>query len=86
MGYDVSDSVLASILTHDERVEFLKKLDRFLRDHISCDENFEPYLMCGIPDGSTDEDYEDYAEDWELMFDALYEFANCMMTDIEEEW
>lgn len=82
--FDVSGSLLAEHYTHDERVEFLKRVDRFLRQHISCEENIMPYLMCGIPDGSTNEDYEDYAEDWVLIVDALYEFAKCIMNDVED--
>lgn len=82
MEFDVSGSLLDEEFTHDERVAFMKKVDRFLRDRISCDENIMPYMMYAIPD----DDYEKYSEDWTLSMDTPCEFAEAFMNDIEEEW
>lgn len=79
-------ALLFDCYTHDERVAFLRKLDAFARDRLDEEYFINNYLAIAIPDDSSDEDFEEYAEDATLIMDTLYEIVNGIINNyIEEE-
>ena len=70
------------LFTKKERIEVLKKLDEIVRSSDMVEEDFEYWLMNGIPDEASEEDYEYIASDISLYNDILTQFA-IVMKDIE---
>lgn len=61
----------------EDRIKALKAMNEII--FATGDEDwFEPWLMCGIPDGATEEDYEDIASDDENYHEVEDEFIRLM--------
>lgn len=60
-------------MTFEERLAEVKRMDEDVRN-FNDEELIEPWLMCGVPDGACEEDYEWFAEDEDEFQDlvALY--------------
>jgi hypothetical protein len=73
--------------TLEQKANLLEEMDTYLRDNLACEDSIEPWLMCGVPDGSKKDDFLEFAEDDEMIQDCLYEFVNCILLDkrLEEE-
>jgi hypothetical protein len=67
------------------RVAVLKAMDETIRN--MNDENaMEPWLMCGVPDGACEEDYEDIASDHESYIEMVGLFAEIVKDYAEEDF
>ena len=67
------------------RVAVLKAMDEAIRN--MNDENaMEPWLMCGVPDGACEEDYEDIASDHESYIEMVGLFAEIVKDYAEEDF
>ena len=77
-------------LTAEERADILYNLDMELRNNISCEEIFERWLMCGVPDGcETIEAVMDAMDPGEMEWEEFEEYIllakDCFEEDEEEE-
>jgi hypothetical protein len=67
------------------RIAVLKAMDETIRN--MNDENaMEPWLMCGVPDGACEEDYEDIASDHESYIEMVGLFAKIVKDYAEEDF
>lgn len=57
------------------KVKLLKDMDEYIRFHVDDEEEFDCWLMCGVPDMADHQDYEDIAEDEDLWLDVIKTFA-----------
>lgn len=53
-----------------ERLENVKAMDRVVKRHFQDEDIIDSWLMSGVPDAATDEDYEWFADN-ELEYDDL---------------
>ena len=54
----------------NSRIAVLKAMDNAIRN-MNDEEAFDPWLMCGVPDGATEYDYESIAEDHDEYIDIV---------------
>lgn len=72
-------------IKRERRAELGKKMDNYLRENIQDEENFyDIWAAMGIPDGATEEDYEDLKDDDEFWTDCLEAFMRALLFDAEE--
>lgn len=76
---------MIDMLTKQQKATLLEEMDTYLRDNLACEDSIEPWLMCGVPDGSLGDDFLDFADDDEMIQDCLYEFVHCILLDKELE-
>jgi hypothetical protein len=50
------------------------------------EEAFDPWLMCGVPDGATEYDYESIAEDHDEYIDIVKLFAKIVKNYADEDF
>lgn len=67
-------------MTKDARL--VKKMDNYLREKLNNREIFISWLYV-VPDGATDNDYQDIAEDRELFNNVVKLFAGLLILDNE---
>lgn len=60
------------------RARILFDMDAFIRDNIGDDNITEMWLMCGLPDGSSNEDVIECAKDNDSFCDIVKCFARCV--------
>ena len=63
---------------HEMRYNILKAMDTTIRSHSGDEGYIESWLMVGIPDGSTDLDFQDYAEDEEGYLEFVETFHQLL--------
>lgn len=63
---------------YNTRARLLKDMDRAVRDTVQTEGVFNIWLMCGVPDGATDTDLREIAEDDELWLECVNTFAKVM--------
>jgi len=70
----------------EKRPEMLKEMDNHIRKNVN-NENLivDLWLSLGVPDGATEQDYQDAVEDEEYWTDCLEIFARVIMRDNELE-
>ena len=61
----------------EQRIEFLKKFDYYIKDTIGDDEITDEWLMLGLPDEYNEKDLEDIALDDDLWLSCVECFKNC---------
>ena len=72
-------------IKRERRAELGKKMDNYLRENIQDEENFyDIWAVMGIPDGATEEDYDDLKDDDEFWTDCLEAFMRTLLFDAEE--
>lgn len=61
------------------RIKNLKNMDKVIR-YVNDEENgvIDTWLMGGVPDGSTEQDFKEYAEDEEMYNDCCKLFAELI--------
>jgi len=69
----------------NSRIAVLKAMDNAVRN-MNDEEVFEPWLMCGVPDGADDDDYLSIAEDHDNYKDVVRTFAKCVKYYAEEDF
>lgn len=67
------------------RVAVLKAMDDAIRN-MNDEDAMEPWLMCGIPDGACEEDYEDIASDHDSYIEMVELFARIVKNYAEEDF
>lgn len=67
------------------RIAVLKTMDNAIRN-MNDEDAMEPWLMCGIPDGACEEDYEDIASDHESYIEMVGLFAEIVKDYAEEDF
>ena len=60
------------------RARILFDMDAFIRDNICDDDITEMWLMCGLPDDSSDEDVIECAKDNDAFCGIVECFARCV--------
>lgn len=72
-------------IKREKRAELGKKMDNYLRENIQDEENFYGiWAMMGVPDGATEEDYDDLKDDDGFWTDCLEAFMRTILIDAEE--
>ena len=67
----------------ESRSKLGKEMDNYLREDIQDEEIFwSVWATMGMPDGATEEDYEDFEDD-EFWTDCLEAFMRCVLLDAE---
>lgn len=69
----------------ENNIELLRAMDTVVR-YLNDGEAIGPWLMCGVPDEASDEDYEDIAEDDEMMDAACAAFGRVMRRASVDGW
>ena len=69
----------------ENNIELLRAMDTVV-GYLNDGEAIDPWLMCGVPDGANDEDYEYIAENDELMDAACASFGTVMRRASEDGW
>lgn len=74
-------------LKQEMRFRQLKAMDKTIRKCTNDEDYFFSWIKVGIPDGSTDADFRDYAKDEEEFTDFLNEFGRLieLMAEDPEE-
>ena len=67
------------------RIAVLKAMDNAIRN-MNDEDAMEPWLMCGVPDGACEEDYEDIASDHESYIEMVGLFAEIVKDYAEEDF
>jgi len=67
------------------RVEVLQAMDYAVR-YMNDEDAMEPWLMCGVPDEASVEDYEFIAENHEEFIDVVKLFARLVSRYAEEDF
>lgn len=67
------------------RVAVLKAMDEAIRG-MNDEDVMDPWLMCGVPDGAYEEDYEDIASDHETYIDTVKLFAKIVKNYAKEDF
>lgn len=67
------------------RIAVLKTMDNTIRN-MNDEDAMEPWLMCGVPDGACEEDYEDIASDHESYIEMVGLFAEIVKDYAEEDF
>lgn len=67
------------------RIAVLKAMDEAIRN-MNDEDAMEPWLMCGVPDGACEEDYEDIASDHESYIEMVELFARIAKNYAEEDF
>jgi hypothetical protein len=70
--------MLRNEFANELRYRQLKAMDKTLRECVNDENHFMSWLMIGIPDGSTDADFKDYASDAEEFMEFLNLFTNLV--------
>lgn len=71
-------------LKKESRAKLGKKMDNYLRENIQNEEIFwSVWASMGMPDGATEDDYEDLKESDEFWTDCLEAFMRCVLLDAE---
>lgn len=69
-----------------KRASLGKQMDDYLRDNINNEEIFwGVWASMGIPDGATEDDYEDLEDNDEFWTDCLEAFMRCVLLDKEDD-
>lgn len=69
----------------NSRIAVLKAMDNAIRN-MNDEESFDPWLMCGVPDGSDDDDYESIAENTEEYVETVKLFAKIVKLYAKEDF
>ena len=69
----------------EERYNTLKRMNDFIFNDIGDEDYFDSWLMCGIPDGSTDEDLRELATEDEYYKDICECFINIFNRYLQYE-
>ena len=69
----------------NSRIAVLKAMDNAIRN-MNNEEVFDPWLMCGVPDGSDDDDYECIAEDTEEYVETVKLFVKIVKLYAKEDF
>lgn len=69
----------------NSRIAVLRAMDNAIRN-MNDEEAFDPWLMCGVPDGATEYDYESIAEDHDEYIDIVKLFAKIVKNYAEEDF
>ncbi len=67
------------------RIALLKAMDNAVRN-MNDERAFDPWLMGGVPDGATEEDYEYIADNHEDYIGTVKLFANIIKNYAEEDF
>jgi hypothetical protein len=67
------------------RIAVLREMDEVIR-YMNDEEAMEPWLMCGVPDEASVEDYEFIAENHEEFIDVVKLFARLVSRYAEEDF
>lgn len=59
------------------RMDFLKQMDRYVKQVIADERIINKWLMGGLPDGYNEIDLKEIAEDDELWLDCVQCFSSC---------
>lgn len=71
-------------LKKESRAKLGKKMDDYMRENIQNEEIFwSVWASMGIPDGATEDDYEDLKESDEFWTDCLEAFMRCVLLDTQ---
>lgn len=69
-------------LEKESRSKLGKEMDNYLRENIQNEEIFwSVWASMGMPDGATEDDYEDLKESDEFWTDCLEAFMRCVLLD-----
>lgn len=72
-------------LEKESRSKLGKKMDNYLRENIQNEEIFwSVWASMGMPDGATEDDYEDLKESDEFWTDCLEAFMRCVLLDVQD--
>lgn len=72
-------------IKRERRAELGKKMDNYLRENIQDEEIFYGiWAMMGVPDGATEEDYDDLKDDDDFWTDCLEAFMRTILIDAVE--
>lgn len=72
-------------LEKESRSKLGKKMDNYLRENIQNEEIFwSVWASMGMPDGATEDDYEDLKESDEFWTDCLEAFMRCVLLDTQD--
>lgn len=63
---------------HEMRYNILKAMDTTIRNHTNDECYIESWLMIGVPDDSTDLDFQDYTEDEEEYVEFVETFHRLL--------
>ncbi len=69
----------------NSRIAVLKAMDNAMRN-MNDEDSMEPWLMCGVPDGADEEDYESIAEDHEAYAEMVELFSRLVKEYAEEDF
>jgi hypothetical protein len=69
----------------NSRIAVLKAMDNAIRN-MNDEEAFDPWLMCGVPDGSDDDDYESIAENTKEYVETVKLFAKIVKLYADEDF
>lgn len=69
----------------NSRIAVLKAMDNAMRN-MNDEDSMEPWLMCGVPDGADEEDYESIAEDHEAYTEMIELFSRLVKEYAEEDF
>ena len=66
----------------NDRAKLGKQMDDYLRENINNEKIFwNVWALMGVPDGATEDDYEDLEDDDEFWTDCLEAFMRCVLLD-----
>lgn len=72
-------------LKKESRAKLGKKMDDYMRENIQNEEIFwSVWASMGMPDGATEDDYEDLKESDEFWTDCLEAFMRCVLFDTQD--
>lgn len=72
-------------LKKESRAKLGKKMDDHMRENIQNEEIFwSVWASMGMPDGATEDDYEDLKESDEFWTDCLEAFMRCVLLDTQD--
>ena len=72
-------------LKKESRAKLGKKMDDYMRENIQNEEIFwSGWASMGMPDGATEDDYEDLKESDEFWTDCLEAFMRCVLLDTQD--
>ena len=72
-------------LKKESRAKLGKKMDDYMRENIQNEEIFwSVWASMGMPDGATEDDYEDLKESDEFWVDCLEAFMRCVLLDTQD--
>lgn len=72
-------------LKKESRAKLGKKMDDYMRENIQNEEIFwSVWASMGMPDGATEDYYEDLKESDEFWTDCLEAFMRCVLLDTKD--